>query len=62
MHRFFADFLDENSAVLNEEEAAHALKVLRLRQGDACQALMDGSVYAAIHQGLPSIRGMHARP
>ncbi|MBE5769790.1 MAG: 16S rRNA (uracil(1498)-N(3))-methyltransferase [Clostridiales bacterium] len=56
MHRFFADFLDENSAVLNEEEAAHALKVLRLRQGDACQALMDGSVYeATISQIQPQV-------
>lgn len=56
MHRFFADFLDENSAVINEEEAAHALKVLRLRQGDACQALMDGSVYeATISQIQPQV-------
>lgn len=56
MHRFFADFLDENSAVLHEEEAAHALKVLRLRQGDACQALMDGSVYeATISQIQPQV-------
>ncbi|MDD6683686.1 MAG: 16S rRNA (uracil(1498)-N(3))-methyltransferase [Clostridiales bacterium] len=56
MHRFFADFLDENSAVLNEEEAAHALKVLRLRQRDACQALMDGSVYeATISQIQPQV-------
>ena len=56
MHRFFADFLDEKSAVLNEEEAAHALKVLRLRQGDACQALMDGSVYeATISQIQPQV-------
>ena len=47
MHRFFADLLDENRAVLKEEEAAHALKVLRLKAGDACQALTEGSVYAA---------------
>ena len=47
MHRFFADLLDENQAVLKEDEAAHALKVLRLKEGDECQALTDGSVYAA---------------
>ncbi len=47
MHRFFADYLEENSAVLSQEEAAHALKVLRLKAGDACQALMPDGIYAA---------------
>ena len=48
MHRFFAERLDENSAALLPEEENHALRVLRLNAGDACQALLEGSVYAAV--------------
>ena len=48
MHRFFAVRLDEARAVLPEEEAQHALRVLRMRSGDACQALMDGEIYSAV--------------
>ena len=47
MHRFFAERLDESTAWLLPEEEAHALRVLRLRPGDACQALLEGQVYAA---------------
>ena len=47
MHRFFATRLDEDRALLPPEEAQHALRVLRLGPGDACQALLEGSVYAA---------------
>ena len=47
MHRFFATRLNDTQASLSKEEAAHALKVLRLSPGDCCQALMDGNIYAA---------------
>lgn len=47
MHRFFASPLDEGRALLSPEESAHAMKVLRMHQGDSCQALMEGEIYAA---------------
>lgn len=47
MHRFFAKPLGADSAVLPADEAAHALKVLRLKAGDACQALLNGALYEA---------------
>ena len=48
MHRFFAQRTDERHARLPEEEEAHALRVLRMQAGDACQALIDGAIYAAV--------------
>ena len=48
MHRFFAVRLDEARAELPEEEAQHALRVLRMRPGDACQALTDGEIFDAV--------------
>ena len=48
MHRFFATRLDEDRALLPPEEAQHALRVLRMQPGDACQALLEGKVYAAV--------------
>ena len=48
MHRFFAERLSEDAAVLPPEEENHALRVLRLQAGDDCQALMDGCVYTAV--------------
>jgi len=47
MHRFFAARLDGGRAVLSPEESAHALKVLRMRISDPCQALLEGEIYAA---------------
>lgn len=47
MHRFMARRMDENTAVLSREESQHSLKVLRMQAGDACQALLDGDIYAA---------------
>lgn len=56
MHRFFARRLDDTRAALLPDEAAHALKVLRLSQGDECQALMEGQVYAAhIQETAPEV-------
>ena len=48
MHRFFAEKLDEHTAVLPPEEETHALRVLRMNAGDECQALLEGQVYAAV--------------
>ena len=48
MHRFFAQRLDEQLAELSPEEAQHALRVLRMAPGDACQALLEGEVYEAV--------------
>lgn len=47
MHRFFASPLDEGRALLSLEESAHAMRVLRMHQGDACQALLEGEIYDA---------------
>ena len=48
MHRFFAVRLDEAHAELPEEEAQHALRVLRMNPGDACQALTGGDIFEAV--------------
>ena len=48
MHRFFATRLDGNLAKLPTEEETHALRVLRMNVGDACQALIEGGLYSAV--------------
>ena len=48
MYRFFAIRLDDTRAQLPEEETQHALKVLRMRPGDVCQALTDGEIFDAV--------------
>lgn len=56
MHRFFAERINDRSAALLPEEETHALRVLRLEAGDACQALLEGAVYAArIEQTSPRV-------
>lgn len=47
MHRFFAVRLDEGRALLPPEEAAHALRVLRLKAGDMCQVILEETVFGA---------------
>lgn len=47
MHRFFAVRLDEGGALLPPEEAAHALRVLRLKAGDRCQVILEETVFGA---------------
>ena len=47
MHRFFAYRLEDDRARLSAEEAAHALKVLRLKKGDECQVILDGGIFGA---------------
>lgn len=48
MSRFFAESLSGCDALLSQEEAHHAYKVLRLRDGDACQIIFDGRLYAGV--------------
>lgn len=56
MHRFFAEHMEENLAVLPPEEAIHALRVLRLAPGDACQALVGGALFdARIEETSPRV-------
>ena len=52
MHRFFVRRTGENAAVLLPEEEAHALKVLRMKAGDPCQALLEGRVFSARITGV----------
>ena len=47
MHRFFARRLDDRRAVLSPEESQHALRVLRMTQGEECQAILEGNLFAA---------------
>lgn len=47
MHRFFAERSGPDTAVLSKEESTHALRVLRMNEGDACQAILEGELYAA---------------
>lgn len=47
MHRFFAERLDDEFALLPPEEEAHALKVLRMTAGQECQALIEGRLFSA---------------
>ena len=48
MHRFFAVPAGDDTALLPPEEESHALRVLRLQPGDACQALIDGQIRTAV--------------
>lgn len=47
MHRFFAERTGNDTAVLPAEEAAHALRVLRLQKGDPCHAILEGKLFDA---------------
>lgn len=47
MHRFFAERTGNDTAVLPAEEAAHALRVLRLQKGASCQAILEGKLFDA---------------
>lgn len=48
MHRFLAVKIENDRAELPLEEEAHALRVLRMSAGDACQALIEGRLYSAV--------------
>ena len=50
MHRFFADEkgIVNGLAHLESEDAAHALRVLRLRNGDSIQLFSDGEAFSAV--------------
>ena len=47
LHRFFAERTRENAARLLPEEARHALTVLRLREGDTVQVILEESLFDA---------------
>ena len=47
MHRFFAERTGETSVRLLPEEARHALTVLRLKEGDAVQIILEERLYDA---------------
>ncbi len=50
MHRFYADDrgIRDGIAYLSPEDQQHALRVMRLRPGDACELLCGGARYAAV--------------
>lgn len=54
MHRFYLDGAAETGALvpMAEEDARHCLRVLRLRPGDAVEALADGRRFAAVIEGV----------
>ena len=57
MHRFFAQRTEERAAVLLPQEELHALRVLRMQPGDACQALVEGRRFSArIDSVSPQVR------
>ena len=62
MHRFYADErgVQGDSAYLCEEDARHATRVLRMRQGEACELFADGRRFsgeiAAIADGSVEVR------
>ena len=47
LHRFFAERTGENCVRLLPEEARHALTVLRLKEGDAVQIILEERLYDA---------------
>ena len=56
MHRFFAERTGNDTAVLPAEEAAHALRVLRLQKGDPCQAILEGKLFdARLKETVPAV-------
>lgn len=54
MHRFFADEkgIKNGLAHLENEDAAHALRVLRLRNGDSIQLFSDGEAFSALIEDI----------
>ena len=62
MHRFYADDRGVNGEVayLCEEDARHAARVLRMREGEACELFADGKRFsgeiASIGNGEVSVR------
>jgi 16S rRNA (uracil1498-N3)-methyltransferase len=47
LHRFFAERTGENRVRLLPEEARHAVTVLRLKEGDAVQIILEENLYSA---------------
>lgn len=62
MHRFYADArgLQGQTAYLGEEDARHAVRVLRMKAGEACELFAEGRRYAgeiaSMEDGKVSVR------
>ena len=58
MHRFFADEggIVEGRAGLNEEDSRHALRVLRLREGDEVELVCAPERFLAVIEGVEEER------
>ena len=62
MHRFYADERGVNGdmAYLCEEDARHATRVLRMREGEACELFANGKRFsgeiASIRDGVVAVR------
>lgn len=54
MHRFYADArgIEGDSAYLCEEDARHAIRVLRMKVGEGCELFADGKRYACEIAGI----------
>ena len=48
MARFFAEKITGNEALLSEEERHHAVRVLRLNEGDPCEVICEGLIYPGV--------------
>lgn len=51
MPDFFADSIQDQRVTFNKEDSHHALKVLRLREGEALRVSVDGKRYEAVFEG-----------
>ena len=47
MRRFFAERIDDAAARLTDEDARHALTVLRMKTGDECAVIMEEKLFSA---------------
>ncbi len=47
MHSFYVDNIDNNKAILNNEDAHHAKRVLRLKDGEEIAVIFNGTRYMA---------------
>lgn len=48
MARFFAEKITGGAAYLSPEETHHAVDVMRIREGDACEVICEGLIYPGV--------------
>lgn len=48
MARFFAEKITGGTAYLSPEETHHAVDVMRIREGDACEVICEGLIYPGV--------------